>query len=842
MKKRILSILLAVLLIVGLMPISVFANATAPVGITADTSWYNAQDTTFSIDSIAQLAGLGLITQGSATGIDKDSFTGKTVQLAANLTFAAGEYWYYNDGTTVYDYRLADFAGTLDGQGNTVTGLNFLHTAGTNVNVGLCSKLAASGAVNNLNIDTVTGTFGAEVRYGTIAATLDGSVDKCNLKNINITVSEGVCRAGALGYSVGNTGNTTVSDCTLDGFTVKNTAPNAAGVCTYVALLGTVKAGTTVTGCDVQNVTVEASGELQNVGGLIGLAKTTAISDCTVSTVTLISGNQVSFTGGFAGQLQVSTVERCTATNITISGAILKRPSGNGEDGTGGFIGTVKDGCKVDQCSVSVVKLTATEQANQLGGFLGSVDNSANTVSNCTADQVEITIADEATSLGSGNCVGGFVGQSRIGGGSFDNCNVTNLTITVTGNGVANIGGFIGNMGADTTITNSSADGTIDTAAASQGEEFLVGGFASNLGWGQACNIQFEECAADVDVTAKGVAGGFLGAAQDLGDGSSLASVTISNSTATGDVVSTEGVAGGFVGTGNRGDYDNCEASGSVSGDVAGGFFGTITPNTSSADSDDKTVTITNSDATGIVLGATAASGFAGTVTTADDQGENLTTVTIESSSAASLVAGATANTVVTTFANDTTADSGNSGYTEAGNTEAGKSMTVVSDTTTLTMQNGAIVVPAGTTVQVDDEKPVTVTITATVTSAQNTPKQPTIPIIYRNECFATTTGEFKDVAYFGTEAKAGDVVTLKVSLSDLGEQYGLDYKKITVVYETEGMVQLGATYDYNNDPVYKDGMATDFILSEGLNSAVAHIYYNGFDAGICDIFYAYVN
>ncbi len=130
-------------------------------------------------------------------------------------------------------------------------------------------------------------------------------------------------------------------------------------------------------------------------------------------------------------------------------------------------------------------------------------------------------------------------------------------------------------------------------------------------------------------------------------------------------------------------------------------------------------------------------------------------------------------------------------------------------------------------------------TYAVVLTTQVNTPST---PIIYRNECFATTTGEFKDVAYFGTEAKPGDIVTLKISTSELGDQYGLDYKKITVVYETEGMVQLGATYDYNNDPIYKDGMATDFVLSEGLNTAVAHIYYNGFDAGTCDIFYAYVD
>ncbi len=112
------------------------------------------------------------------------------------------------------------------------------------------------------------------------------------------------------------------------------------------------------------------------------------------------------------------------------------------------------------------------------------------------------------------------------------------------------------------------------------------------------------------------------------------------------------------------------------------------------------------------------------------------------------------------------------------------------------------------------------------------------VEIIYRSECFATTVGEFKDVAYFGTEAKAGDVVTLKVSLSELGEKFGLDYKKITVVYEVEGAVMLKSNFDYSGDPIYKDGIATEFMLSEGFNKVVATVYYNGFYAGEFAPFY----
>ncbi len=112
------------------------------------------------------------------------------------------------------------------------------------------------------------------------------------------------------------------------------------------------------------------------------------------------------------------------------------------------------------------------------------------------------------------------------------------------------------------------------------------------------------------------------------------------------------------------------------------------------------------------------------------------------------------------------------------------------------------------------------------------------IPIQYRLDNFATTTGEFKDVAYFGRAAKAGDIVTLKVSLSELGEKYGLDYRKIRVEYETQGAVLVRSNFDYFGNPIYKDGIASEFMLSEGFNKVVAKVYYNGSYVGAFAPFY----
>ncbi len=105
---------------------------------------------------------------------------------------------------------------------------------------------------------------------------------------------------------------------------------------------------------------------------------------------------------------------------------------------------------------------------------------------------------------------------------------------------------------------------------------------------------------------------------------------------------------------------------------------------------------------------------------------------------------------------------------------------------------------------------------------------------------FATTTGEFDAEAYFGRAAKVGDVVTLKVSLSELGEAKKLDWKKITVEYSVVGGT-AGESYEFSGSELYKDGIATDITLAAGTNIVTAAVSYDGKVIGAVAPFYAYV-
>ncbi len=767
MKKRIFSLLLCLCMVLTLVPMSALAETVTPTptAITPSYDWYTSvtEGDTYTIRTVADLAGFAKLNNGAVDGITgaADNFDGKTVLLANDLTFADNEYWFYGEKdsageiVTSMSYRIANFAGTFDGQGHTIYGL----------------KMALIHAVETPDSKTSLALF----------RTLYGTVKNLTVENVTITSVGGYDYLYPLVYN------------------------NAAGA--------------TVENCHSKNVTITATSHAC-ASGLIGSNR--------------------------------STVKNCTATNVTICAA-----GGSDNTSIGGIFRGLYAGSTTSGCTATNISITVDDNATYIGGF-SPVSNKNMTVTDCAVNGVKLYLGNDATStLG---CIGGFVSNVQNGTStvtSYTNCTVTGLDMVLAGtHGTTTdigVGGFVGSVANQAVFTGCSASGTINSTATDTG--VAAGGFVGNYGWNWEYAITMNSCSADVDIVANGAAGGFVGSSSACPSTNSVttarreASCTYTNCTATGDVTSVSAEAGGFAGIGDRGTFTDCTATGNVSGVTAGGFWGEITPNASKAE--DKTLTITDCEATGTVLGTEAASGFVGTVLTTENEyvaetNNSMTAETIvqvTNSTASPIVAGETNTTEVSAFAqNITSTVTSEPQYTETNVTESEKTVSVVSEGTTLTMQNGAIVVPAGATVQVGNEEPVEMVTGGIISVKPVVPAQPSVPIIYRNECFATTTGAFKDVEYFGTAAKEGDVVTLKASVSDFGEQFGLDYTKIRVEYEVEGAVLIKSNFDYSGDPIYKDGIASEFRLAKGLNLITAHIYYNGFDAGTCDIFYAYVN
>lgn len=91
---------------------------------TTDTSWYNYEQTTFEINTAAQLAGLAALVNGTATGEDESpiaaaNFKDKTVKLMADIDLNNQAWTPIGNGNSSFA-----FFGTFNGDGYTVSGLN----------------------------------------------------------------------------------------------------------------------------------------------------------------------------------------------------------------------------------------------------------------------------------------------------------------------------------------------------------------------------------------------------------------------------------------------------------------------------------------------------------------------------------------------------------------------------------------------------------------------------------------------------------------------------------------------------------------------------------------------
>ena len=124
MKKRILSCLLALVMIIGVLPVMALAE---DVAITPDYSWYTDGATEFTNATPAQLLGFENIVNGT-DGKAPDTFQGKKIILASDIDLAAIENW-----TPIGKLDASvSFMGEFDGNGKTISNLTIAPTSSGN--------------------------------------------------------------------------------------------------------------------------------------------------------------------------------------------------------------------------------------------------------------------------------------------------------------------------------------------------------------------------------------------------------------------------------------------------------------------------------------------------------------------------------------------------------------------------------------------------------------------------------------------------------------------------------------------------------------------------------------
>lgn len=544
MRKKLLAIVAALAMVLTMIPATAFA-----AGTTADTSWYDAAESEFTLTDSADLLGLAELVNGG------NDFAEKTVKLGADIDLA-GIAW------TPIGVNGKAFSGTLDGQDKTIKNLAITSDAKTIGLFGYVQSTAknTSAAIKNLKLDTVTIKANGNSEYtytGALVGEADRTiVEKVSAQNVTVTVNA-------------NSMNTTTVGAGLIGF----------AYC--------VKAND----CDVNTVNVNYSGDgSAYLGGLVGYVvghstywtaegctDNSKFSGCSVNDVKIDSEQsadkgKAACVGGFTAGCAAYNGSHNTYENCDVTGLDMNC-SGNGKYMAGGFMAVNRGMGSDSNCTANgIINSTGTNENSVFGGFMGQQGGRGRTHSNHEVD-VDINAVD--------GFAGGFVGKTvqyllaadHANHYEFNNC-IANGDVKCT-NGTA--GGFAGESG-------------------------CYGGDGHQI-W-----VDYNNCEANGDVTGD-IAGGFLGAVANKSadfTNPERSGVTLTDCTVSGAVTGTSKAAGVI------GNVDNCkndivtpvEISGSfTSGSVSGGETNPIFNKTEN--SKDITAIVLNQDKMELVKGAT---------------------------------------------------------------------------------------------------------------------------------------------------------------------------------------------------------------------------------------------
>jgi len=337
MKKKILSLLLTLCLVMTFVPMAAFAegaqNINAWDGSTAAAfaGGTGTAEDPYQISNGAELAYLASSVNSGET------YTGKNFVLTANIDLN-GLSWTpiansFSDALLGgSDYRI--FAGNFDGKGYTISNVSIgSETAPLEADVfGLFG--ATAGKISNLNLDTVSihgiakiASIGAVVGFaGGLVGSSGGSIENCHVTGLAMDMSA-PSNVYAAAYWVGGLvgaldGAQLINECSVSGSITEKAGKGSIG-----GLIGELGKAAKIT-YSRSDVTVNVKADSRggaNVGGFIGKGngKTdaeTIIRNC-YATGNVTGG---AYTGGFAGGLWGLNIKNCYASgNVSQAAAAM---------------------------------------------------------------------------------------------------------------------------------------------------------------------------------------------------------------------------------------------------------------------------------------------------------------------------------------------------------------------------------------------------------------------------------------------------------------------------------------------------------------------------------------
>ena len=188
MKKKLLSLLLALCFVMALVPMTAFAAETMDAWDgTADTSWYDEEKTEFYLQTAEQLAGMAKLIND-----DMANFKDKTVYLENDLDLGGHEWISIGDGANTAG---GSFQGVFDGQSHVVYNL-YSHEG-----------LKSENKDNNNNL----------YRNGLFGAIYNATVQNLGIENADIVIPMNDTSTYGKGILVDWMTHSTIKNCYTTG-------------------------------------------------------------------------------------------------------------------------------------------------------------------------------------------------------------------------------------------------------------------------------------------------------------------------------------------------------------------------------------------------------------------------------------------------------------------------------------------------------------------------------------------------------------------------------------------------------------------------------------------------
>lgn len=260
--KKILSGILSAALVLGTMSLPVFAQDTWD-GISVDTTWYNEENTSFTISTGAQLAGLAkLVNEGN-------NFSKKTIILGDDINLD-------DKSWTPIGKSGKSFDGTFDGNKKIISNL-YINTPSVS-DVGLFG-FTQSGEVKNFTLTNAN--IAGYLDVGSVAGTPYTSKYTDITVNGTVTVNGFSYVGGALGKNAyANITNVDI-DAEAGSLVSARSVEGTKAYRTYVGgLVGFMgEGGHAIKDCDIK---IDVFGDICDIGGITGvLHYGNKLIDCT---------------------------------------------------------------------------------------------------------------------------------------------------------------------------------------------------------------------------------------------------------------------------------------------------------------------------------------------------------------------------------------------------------------------------------------------------------------------------------------------------------------------------------------------------------------------------------